>query len=108
VSGVASGSATVSSYNAFKKNPGVGGLVQSQISTLSVPGATVQLKDAKGTVLVTGVTEQDGWYVLNYKASGKAATYYVTLTPPPGFGTSRTQAITLKANGYVEVDFTTK
>ena len=42
------------------------------------------------------------------KANGKAATYYVTLTPPAGFGAPQTQSITLKANGYLEVDFTTK
>jgi len=108
VSGAAAGSATVSSYNAFKRNPGVAGLAQSQTTTLSVAGAKVQLKDAKGAVLVTGVTEQDGWYVLNYKASGKPATYYVTLTPPAGCGTAQTQSITLKANGCVEADFTTK
>jgi len=108
VGGVAFSSATVSSYNAFKKNPGVGGVAQNQVTTFSVPGSTVQLKDSKGTVLVTGVTDQDGWYMLNYKASGKSATYYITLTPPAGSGTPQTKSITLKSNGYVEVDFTTK
>ena len=108
VTGAAGGSALVSSYNAFKKNPGVGGLAHSQITTFSVPGSTVKLKDAKGTVLGSGVTDQDGWYVLNYRANGKAATYYVTLTPPARFGTTQTKAITLKPNGYVQVDFTTK
>jgi hypothetical protein len=108
VSGAASGSATVSSYNTFKKNPGVGGLAQSQSTTFSVPGSTVTLKDAKGAALVGGVTDQDGWYVLNYKATGKSSTYYVTLTPPTGYGAAQTKSITLKANSYVEANFTTK
>jgi len=108
VSGAASGSATVSSSNAFKKNPVVGGSTQSQIATFSVPGAVVQLKDAKGIVLAAGVSDQDGWCLLNYKANSKAAICYVTVTPPAGYGTAQTKSITLKANSYLEVDFTTK
>jgi hypothetical protein len=107
VGGEANANSTVSSYNTFKKNPGTGGLAQSQTTTFSVPGATATLKDTKGTVLGTGVTDQDGWYLINYKANGKATTYYLTLTPPKGSGSAQTKAITLKANGYVEVDFTT-
>ncbi|HEU0038020.1 MAG TPA: hypothetical protein VFR76_01985, partial [Verrucomicrobiae bacterium] len=107
VSGAANDNSTVSSYNTFKKNPGTGGLAQSQTTTFSVPGATAALKDAKGTVLGTGVTDQDGWYLINYKATGKATTYYLTLTPPKGAGGAQTKAIGLKANGYVEADFIT-
>ena len=105
-SGAANASATVSSFNAFKNNPGTGGLAQSQTTTFSVPGATAALKDAKGNLLGAGTTDQDGWYLFNYKATGKATTYYLTLTPP-GSGAAQTRAFTLKANGYVEVDFTT-
>ena len=107
VSGAAHDSSTVSSYNIFKKNPGTGGLAQSQTTTFSVPGATAALKDAKGTVLGTGVTDQDGWYLINYRATGKGTSYYLTLTPPKGAGAAQTQTISLKANGYVEADFTT-
>src|SRR5439155_13706508 len=102
VSGAANASATVSSFNAFKNNPGTGGLAQSQTTTFSVPGATAALKDAKGNLLGAGTTDQDGWYLFNYKATGKATTYYLTLTPP-GSGAAQTRAFTLKANGYVEV-----
>jgi len=45
--------------------------------------------------------------MINYKATGKATTYYLTLTPPKGSGSALTKTIGLKANGYVEVDFTT-
>ena len=38
VSGDASSVSAVSSYNTFKKNPGTGGLAQSQTTTFSVPG----------------------------------------------------------------------
>jgi len=107
VAGEDNASATVSSYNAFKKNPGVGGLTQSKTTTLSLPGAAATLKDAKGTVLGTGVTDQDGWYLINYKATGKATTYYLTLTPPKGYGSAQSKAIELKANGYAEVIFAT-
>jgi hypothetical protein len=107
VGGEDNASATIFSYNAFKKNPGVGGLAQSQVTTFSVPSATAALKDAKGTVLGTGVTDQDGWYLINYKATGKATTYYLTLTPPKGSGSAQTKAVGLKANGYAEVIFTT-
>jgi hypothetical protein len=107
VAGEDNASATVSSYNAFKKNPGVGGLTQSLSTTFSVPGAAATLRDTRGLVLGTGVTDQDGWYLINYKATGKAATYSLTLTPPKGSGAAQKQAITLKSNGYVEADFTT-
>ncbi|PYJ02766.1 MAG: hypothetical protein DME25_15285 [Verrucomicrobia bacterium] len=107
VGGGATDSASVASYNTFKKNPGIGGLVQSLRTTAPVPGANVALKDAKGALLLTGVTDQDGWYVLNYKATGKTGTLYVTLTPPAGFGAAQTKSVTLKSNGYAEVDFIT-
>jgi len=62
------------------------------------------LKNSKGTVIVRGVTDEDGWYLLNYKHTGKAANFYVTLTPPGKPG--QTQTVTLKANAYFQVDFT--
>ena len=105
--GAASGSATVSSYNAFKNDSVVRGVGQSQITTFSVAGATAVLKNAKGTVLDSEVSDQDGRCIFNYKYASKAATFYVTLIPPAGFGTAQTKAITLKPNGNVEVDFTT-
>ncbi len=105
VGGPVSGAGTVTSCNVFKKNPGVAGLAKSATTTYEVPNANAALKDAKGTVLISGLTDQDGWYMLPYKWTGKATTLYVTLTPPGG--KAQTQKITLKANGYVEADFTT-
>ena len=103
VGGAASGSVTVSSYNNFKTDSVVRGLGQSQITTFSAPGATAVLKNTKGTVLDTAVSDQDGRCIFNYKSSPKATTFYVTLIPPAGSGTAQTKAITLKPNGDVEV-----
>ena len=106
IGGSSSGSQTVTSCNAFKKNPGVGGLVQSLASSDSVPGATAILKDSKGSQLASGLTDADGWYVLNYKWTGPATTFYVTTTIGSGkTAWTQTKAITLKANAYVETSF---
>jgi len=103
VGGAATDSASALSCNAFKKNPGVGGGAQNTVTTYGVGGAGAVLKDAKGGVLASGTTDQDGWYMLPYKWTGKAATLYVTLSPPGK--AAQTKTITLKANGYVQVDF---
>jgi hypothetical protein len=105
LSGSLIGSSTATSCNTFKKNPGVGGLVTSTSSTYSVPNANAVLKDAKGTLLASALTDEDGWYILNYKYTGKATTFYVTVTPPGTGAKPITQSVTLKANGYAEIDF---
>ena len=79
-------------------------LVVNSQTTYDIPGATATLKDAKGGVLTKGTTDEDGWYMLPYKWTGKATTLYVTLTAN-GYK-SQTKQITLKANGYGQVDFT--
>jgi hypothetical protein len=89
---------TAQSCNTFKRNPGVGGLAKNTLTESQVQGASATLKDSKGALIVSGVSDEDGWYMLSYKHTGKAATFYVTLTPPGG--RAKTQTITLKANGY--------
>jgi hypothetical protein len=99
----------ICNMNVFKKNPGVGGRVGARYTLdgvsdiVATPNAVVTLKDAKGLVLFTGSTDQDGWYMLNYKWTGKAATLYVTVKPigKPAI----TKTISLKANGFVELNF---
>jgi hypothetical protein len=110
VSGATSGGDSICNINVFKKLPGVGGLAGTKYTTFdgvsgSVPkkGCTVVLKDPKGVVLSTGVTDDDGWYFCNYKWTGKAATLSLTLTPPGG--TPITKNVTLKSNGYAQADF---
>jgi hypothetical protein len=110
VAGTDTCTSVLQSFNVFKKNPGVGGganrnTVADGVTVKEpVPNCAAVLKDAKGAILASGTTDGDGWYMLSYKYTGKATTLYVTLTPPGG--KAQTQTITLKANGYVQVDFT--
>jgi hypothetical protein len=94
----------VQSGNDFKKNPGAGGLATHSTSLNPAPGGTAVLKDSNKNVLGSAVTDSDGWYMISYKYTGKATTFYVTLTPAGG-GTAQTNTITLKANGYMQSDF---
>jgi len=105
--GAGSGSATVSSCNDFKKSTGTAGITVNSLSVNPLQGANVVLKDSKSTVLGSSTTDSDGWYMINYKWTGKAATFYVTMTPPVGLGKAQTKTITLKSNGFIEADFTT-
>ncbi len=105
--GAGSGGGSVSSCNTFKKSPGTAGIVMSSFTIDPVQGANVTLKDSKSNLLGSGTTDSDGCYGISYKWTGKAATFYVTMTPPPGWGKAQTQTITLKSNGYIEADFTT-
>jgi len=103
---------TVENMNVFKKNPGVGGLVVTAASTNPdqppFQGATVQLKKGK-TLVGTAQTDEDGWHIINYKHTGKAADFNVVLSNVPGKpGYTETKKVTLKANAYSEVNFELK
>jgi hypothetical protein len=96
--------------NVFKKVPGVGVMSTQRTTTYDglpttrqFEGCGVVLKDSKGLTLATGKTDLDGWAFCNYKWTGKSTTVYVTLTPPGR--APQTQPVTLKANGYAQVDF---
>jgi hypothetical protein len=89
---------TVQSENVFKRDPGIGGLVTQ--SEIPVVGATVNIYDGNNHLLGTVTTDSDGWYMWNYKYSGKAATFVVQL---PAYGKSQT--VTLKSNGFLVVNF---
>ncbi len=94
------GSQTITSVNVFKNDPGIGGLVLQGGGP--VQGASVRISDGSGKVLTTVTTDQDGWYMWNYKYTGKAATFIVTLLSPY----SATQTVTLKSNSFLVVNFT--
>ena len=91
---------TASSTNTFKKNPGVNGLTLAAGTGEPRPAVTVELWGPTGKRLLTAVTDQDGFYMMNYKHTGKAATYQVRV---PAYGLR--QNVTLKANGYAIVIF---
>jgi len=108
VAGDQNASDGVCNLNMFKKNPGVGGragykyTVDGLSDLMAIPNAVVTLKDAKGGVLATGTTDDDGCYMLPYKWTGKAATLYVTYSKD---GVQITKSIVLKANGFVDLNF---
>jgi len=100
------GDYTVESVNVFKHDPGIGGLVRDGTDPgigNPVEGVKVEISssDSKKTVSATVYTDQDGWYMWQYKYTGKAATFTVSLPDYVG----ATQSVTLKSNGYVIVNF---
>jgi len=94
-------SRTVQSVNSFKKNPGVGGSALKSDSTDPVANAKVQIYDSAKRLLGTVSTDSDGWYMWQYKYTGKTATFSVKM---PAY--NRSQSATLKSNGFVVVNFT--
>ncbi|MES2469186.1 MAG: hypothetical protein V4675_17900, partial [Verrucomicrobiota bacterium] len=103
----------ICNINVWKKLPGAGGFAGIPYTTpdgstgrTPKAGCPAVLKDSKGLVLASGVTDEDGWYFCNYKWTGKQSTIFVTLTPP---GSSPiTRSATLKSNGYAQIDFDTR
>ncbi len=95
------GSQTITSVNVFKNDPGIGGLVTSANDGTPIAGAQVEIDNSSGQALATVTTDSDGWYMWNYKYTGKAATFTVKLV-----GTSQVQTVTLKSNGFLVVNFT--
>jgi hypothetical protein len=108
--GMESASDSVCSMNAFKKVPGVGGMVAKATTTYDglpttqvLQGCKVVLRNIKGETLASGRSDEDGWFFCTYKWTGKATTLYLTLSPVGE--APQTKPVTLKANGYAQVDF---
>jgi hypothetical protein len=97
-----SDNATPMSFNEFKKNPGVNGMALQKDTGNPKANVNVELWGPTGTFIMGTNTDQDGVYILNYKHTGKAATYAVKV---PAYGLQ--QNVTLKANGYGIVIFDT-
>lgn len=92
------GTVIAKTTNAFKKNPGIGGQGHTADGDAK-PNTKVLIY--QGTKLMSTVyTDEDGWYMWSYKWTGKAATFTVKM---PAYNLS--QSVTLKANGYLQVDF---
>jgi len=114
-SGGATGGGEDSIYNdnEFKKNTGVAGRVTTNATGDGLAGQTVSLymgTSASGTPVATAITDADGWYTLGYKHTGKEAPYTVKVTSKPNQAaapplTANPAAVTLKANGFVQVDY---
>jgi len=101
------GTVTITSINAFKRDPGIGGLVLNANGDPVVNAKVAIYLGTAKTPTATVYTDEDGWYMWQYKWTGKAATFAVKMTPPlPYQQTTQTQNVTLKANGYLVVSFT--
>jgi hypothetical protein len=92
---------SVSSINAFKNDPGIAGLIVDKNNT---PVAGVKVTISGPGVSATVYTDEDGWYQYVYKYTGKAATFTITASSTSPSWT-QTKTVTLKSNGYIEVDF---
>jgi hypothetical protein len=99
VAGALEDSDAVENKNVFKHDPGFGGLVTDSQGN-PVKGVKVQIYGPDGKLIATVYTDEDGWYMYNYKWTGKAATFTVKL---PDYKQSK--SVTLKANGFVVVNF---
>ncbi len=105
VSGAQTGATSIENDNSFKQIPGVAGLVQHKGTLAPVPRAKVTLSNADHVPVGSAVTDEDGFYMIAYKHTGKAETFYVSVAIPPPAPYKATQATTLKANAFVEVNF---
>src|SRR5262249_49916414 len=96
------GTDTVMSENSFKRDPGIAGLVQHADTLDPVTGTSVKIYDAKNSLMASLTTDQDGWYMWQYKYTGKATTFTVKV---PAY--DLTQSVTLKSNAFIISSFTT-
>ncbi len=101
------GSVSAMSINSFKKDPGIGGLVLNTNGD-AVKNAKVQIyQGTSKSATATVYTDEDGWYMWQYKWTGKAVSFVIKMTPSlPYKQTTQSQTVMLKANGYLVVNFT--
>jgi hypothetical protein len=67
----------VMNVNAFKRSPGFGGLVLDEDGD-PVVGAVIEIW-LKNDLIGTVITDDDGWYMLDYKHTGKPTTFTLKL-----------------------------
>jgi hypothetical protein len=95
---------TVQNLNVFKKISGAFGLAftsDNESGIAGVPVTLIRTVSGKDVVVQSGVTDQDGYYLLLYKHTGKKEMYKIVL----GGGYNLTAQAMLKANGWTEVNF---
>jgi hypothetical protein len=91
----------VQSLNEFKRVAGGYGRVHYSDDESGTVGAELMLyRNSTGQIVQTGTTDEDGFYTLVYKHTGKKDVYTVILLDPP-----MQQLIELKGNGWAEIDF---
>jgi hypothetical protein len=94
---------TVYNWNVFKKIAGVFGREHTSSDGNGVANAPVSLyRSSTKTIVASGKTDEDGYYLLPYKHTGKAENYTVTI----GTGaTAVSKVVQLKANGWAEASY---
>jgi hypothetical protein len=93
------------SINVFKKNPGIGGQSLQKLADGSqgdpLKGKKIEIYQGTGkSPVATVLTDEDGYYMWQFKWTGKAANFIVKM---PEYNLS--QSVMLKANGYLFVSF---
>ncbi len=83
-----------------RRTQGCGSALTSQ-SDDPFKGAQVYLYGPDGKLKGTATTDEDGWYFFSYKHTGKAVTFTIKIIAN---GKTMTKTLTLKANGYVQVE----
>ena len=92
----------VQNLNSFKMIAGVFGIVSQSFTSSGVSDIPVELVSVKtGEIVQTGVTDEDGYFLLTHRHRGKPAPYLVYL----GAGYNMVQEIGMKNNGWGEVNF---
>jgi hypothetical protein len=92
-------SATVMNKNVFKRDPGFAGIVADSDGNPQ-KDVKVEIYSPTGALLATVYTDIDGWYLYDYKYTGKPATFTITLS-----AYDQSKAVTMKSNGFVVVNF---
>jgi hypothetical protein len=90
----------VTSLNEFKKVAGVMGLAQGAAESPLVGAEVIVYRNSTNLIVKTATTDEDGYYLAEYKHKGKPDDYTIILTE-----TGSSQVITLRGNGWAEVNF---
>jgi len=91
----------VRNANSFKRNPGFGGLVLDADGD-PVVGATIEIW-LKNVLIGTAETDDDGWYMLDYKHTGKPTIFTLKLHIEGEL--IREESVTVKTNSFSMVIF---
>jgi hypothetical protein len=91
----------VQNLNVVKKPAGVYGVVEISSAEEGVAGVPLSLIHPTNGVVATGETDEDGYYLIEYKHKGKATIYTVQLED----GSQLKGAVTLTGNGFAELNF---
>ncbi|HLA22282.1 MAG TPA: hypothetical protein VJZ17_02425, partial [Nitrosopumilaceae archaeon] len=86
----------IENENTFKTNPGAYGIVLNANTELPLDGKTVKFYDQAGKLLGTGTTDENGYFFIAYKHTGKAQNFKLELLDP-----TMVYIEQMKANKYI-------